>query len=198
MNLYLYGHEHVTQPSYPLVESAEGLLREIKQMEAFMIRQGLFGLAAPQVGILKQLVLVRLGATTFLSLINPVIKGMYGAEYEERERCISCPPYDNSCRVSRIQIIEVWHSCVQQLDYTEKARFKGEIARIIQHEIDHLEGTFFFHRASIREKNKVIERFSQWQKQKLTQEKRIKHGDDTSSLRNSTQAKSSKADICPV
>lgn len=195
MKLYFYGHEHVSQPCYPRVESAEGLSLISGQMIAMMKRHGLRGLAAPQVGILKQLVMVKLESGAFLELINPTVTGMYGSEFEMPESCISCPPRDNGCKVARIQIIEVKASVVTNLSEVMFLRFKGEDARIIQHEVDHLDGTFFFHRASIKDKTNVIQRFNTWKHQwKLTNEKE-NHGNDSS---NSTKAKDPKTNNVPT
>jgi peptide deformylase len=164
-------------------------------MIAMMKRHGLKGLAAPQVGILKQLVVVRTEGDQFIELVNPIIKGMYGSEFQMPETCISCPPRDNGCMVARMQIIELVVSPVQNLESIEQLRFKGDIARVIQHEIDHLDGTFFFHRASIKDKTAVINRFNNWRHQwKVTNQKET-HGNDSDST---TQDQAAKADGIPI
>lgn len=165
MKLYFYGHENVSQPAYPRVESTEGLAESIAQMTAMMIRHGLNGLAAPQVGMLQQLVVVKLKDDSIVELVNPRITKMYGPEYEMLEHCISCPPYENSCKVSRIQVVHVLSASARSLDDIGEYKFKGNDARVVQHEIDHLEGTFFFDRASNKDKTTVLHCYRAWKTQ---------------------------------
>jgi peptide deformylase len=99
---------------------------------------------------------------TLVDLVNPYILRMYGAEYRHFETCISCPPPDNNCKVDRMQIIEVMAGTVENPGLEREWRFKGIDSRVVQHEIDHLSGTFFFDRANLNDRAKVIERFQQW------------------------------------
>ena len=162
MKLYFYGHEMVSQPKYPRVESTEGLALAKAEMVAFMERHKLQGLSAPQVGIMLQMVVVRLEGGAYLDLINPLITRMQGAETEELESCISCPPEHNVCKVSRMQIIQVRAGNIYDIENLADMRFKGHDSRVIQHELDHLEGTFFFSRASTRDRNLVERKFKDW------------------------------------
>lgn len=162
MKLYFYGHEMVSQPKYPRVESTEGLALVKAQMIAVMERHQLRGLAAPQVGIMLQMAVVKLEGGSYLDLINPQITRMQGVETEELENCISCPPENNVCKVARMQIIQVRAASIYDLDNLADMRFKGQESRIIQHEIDHLEGTFFVTRASTRDRNLVERKFKDW------------------------------------
>src|ERR1700677_4288352 len=97
----------VSQPRYPLVEKLAEVQDIRDHMVDMMVRHGYKGLAAPQIGILLQLIVVKLESGIYLDLVNPVIRRMYGAETEEIETCISCPPKDNGCKVARMQIIDV-------------------------------------------------------------------------------------------
>jgi peptide deformylase len=168
----------VSQPRYPLVEKLAEVQDIRDHMVDMMVRHGYKGLAAPQIGILLQLIVVKLESGIYLDLVNPVIRRMYGAETEEFETCVSFPPKDNGCKVARMQIIDVTASSVRNMEESEY-HFKGPIARLIQHEVDHLEGTFFFQRASIKDKVEVTQRFRDWKHQwKLTHEKE-QHGSDS-------------------
>lgn len=162
MKLYFYGHEMISQPQYPRVESTEGLALVKSQMVTVMERYKLRGLAAPQLGIMLQVIVVRLDAGTYLDLVNPQITRMQGVETEELESCISCPPDNNVCKVARMQIIQVRAASIYDLDNVSDMRFKDQESRVIQHEVDHLEGTFFFTRASTRDRNLVERKFKEW------------------------------------
>lgn len=167
MKLYFYGSELVSQPEYfpvEVVSPSEGrFIRKVEErMLAVMEQFKLRGLAAPQVGIPLRMIVVRLKNQKILTLLNPTIDRMYGHEVEYSEGCISCPPGGNSCRVARMQVIDVTGSRVERPDYEEKWQFRGQESRIIQHEVDHLTGTFFLDRASVVEKTNVLEKFHQW------------------------------------
>lgn len=111
---------------------------EIKQLLRDMIRvmhskRGA-GLAGPQVGQLKRVIVVdaRWGA---ISLVNPRIIGEKGSRME-REGCLSLP--GEHVKVRRAQEV-----VVEGLDVNGeivKISAQGLRARVFQHEIDHLDG----------------------------------------------------------
>ncbi|MBR5479617.1 MAG: peptide deformylase [Clostridia bacterium] len=96
------------------------------------------GLAAPQVGILRRVVLVINGDDGFLELINPEIIETDG-EQIEAEGCLSVPGIYGT--VSRPAYVKVR----AQDRFGEFFEVEGEelAARAFCHEIDHLNGTLF-------------------------------------------------------
>lgn len=100
------------------------------------------GLAAPQVGILKRVIVIDDREGNKLEMVNPVIKEMDGEEVQI-EGCLSLPHKQGS--VKRATHIVV--------DYYDKDNNKKTLetrdffARIIQHEIDHLNGILYSDRA---------------------------------------------------
>jgi len=102
------------------------------------------GLAAPQVGVLKRIIVVRthLENRLILGLINPkILKKSPESEVDE-EGCLSFP--DIFLKIKRAKEVEV-----EGLDIDGKKirlKTKGLMARVLQHEIDHLEGILFFNR----------------------------------------------------
>ncbi len=107
----------------------------IKNMINTIIKQKALGLSAPQIGILKRIIVV---ATKkyYLALINPVITKKEGKQDFEKEGCLSLPNvYVNIPRYKEI--------IVEALDIKgikKVIRVKGLTSRIIQHEINHLDG----------------------------------------------------------
>ncbi len=92
------------------------------------------GLAAPQVGISKRAVLVDAGGA-LLKMVNPVILSKKGrAELEEG--CLSVP--EKVVNVERAQEVSISYLDENGTRYNKT--FRGLTARIIQHEIDHLNG----------------------------------------------------------
>ncbi len=100
------------------------------------------GLAANQIGITRQIVVVDVSKEEdekkFIALINPVISESEGSVSGE-EGCLSVLEYET--KVKRFQKIKVTARDLEgkEFDFVAEDRF----ARIIQHEVDHLHGTLF-------------------------------------------------------
>ena len=103
------------------------------------------GLAAPQVGILKRLVVVDIGeeGPGPLKLINPEILERSGVQ-DGPEGCLSCPGMWGD--VKRSQYVKVKALNPEG----EEIIIEGEdfLARALQHEIDHLDGILFIDTAT--------------------------------------------------
>jgi len=169
VKLFFFGSDFLAQPDYQTIESPEPeevryLLQVEAQMLAVINQYSRPGLAAPQIGVPLRMILVRLGGGEKLTLLNPEIERMYGSETEYPEGCISCPPGGNSCGVARMQIIHVTGSSLAAPEVVREWKFTSKDARVVQHEIDHLNGTFFFDRANLVEKAHVIDRFQIWRR----------------------------------
>ncbi|MGL4606855.1 MAG: peptide deformylase [Eubacteriaceae bacterium] len=98
------------------------------------------GLAAPQIGILKKMMVIDIGEEP-LTFINPVIIHKEGESIEE-EACLSLP--EKAGKVGRPQKLVVEATDI------EGNRFQLEcedlLARAVCHEIDHLDGVLFIDR----------------------------------------------------
>lgn len=100
------------------------------------------GLAAPQVGISLRIVVIDVGDGPF-AMINPVITGRDGSQ-TGTEGCLSLP--DLHGEVTRARVVSVSFLNI----HGKKVTLQGEdlMARCIQHEIDHLDGTLFIDHAA--------------------------------------------------
>lgn len=98
------------------------------------------GLAAPQVGILKRIVVIDVGEGP-LTLINPVIISQEGESIEE-EACLSLP--EKSGEVCRPEALVVEATDIEGNSFTLEC--EGFLARAVCHELDHLEGILFMDR----------------------------------------------------
>jgi peptide deformylase len=129
-----------TQP----VQRVDAELRQVvAEMRRVMFELRGVGLAAPQVGIAKRLMLVcptgEPGGEEVV--LNPVITDATGREIEQ-EGCLSFPGIYGE--VERAKAITVRY---QDLDLRPREmRLEGFIARIFQHEGDHLDGKVFVDR----------------------------------------------------
>ena len=110
------------------------------------------GLAANQIGVLLQIIVVDIGRAegerTYTTLVNPVICDGEGCDIDE-EGCLSVIEY--TAPVKRYQSIRVIAQDLEgsPLEFTAEER----LARIIQHEVDHLHGKLFIDRISALKRN---------------------------------------------
>ncbi|KNF08738.1 peptide deformylase Def [Gottschalkia purinilytica] len=109
----------------------------VKDMIETMYKEEGVGLAAPQVGILKRVVVIDVGEGLF-TIINPEIIEEQG-EIIDYEGCLSIP--GQSGKVSRPAKIKVKYT---DIDGNEKiVEAEGFLARAFCHEIDHLDGVLY-------------------------------------------------------
>ncbi len=121
------------------------------------------GLAAPQIGVSRQITVIDLSfeknPQEKLVLINPEITFREGRQYEE-EGCLSLP--DIREKVSRAAKVRIR----AQNTRGEWYEMDGEelLARAFQHEIDHLHGVLFFSRVSMLKRDLILRRIRKLQK----------------------------------
>jgi len=103
------------------------------------------GLAAPQIGALQRVVVIRdpgrPEGRQRLDLVNPVIEETFGPDEVFEEGCLSFPGLYTD--VVRAQGIELTYSTPTSGERRLKLRDQKLLARIIQHEVDHLDGVLF-------------------------------------------------------
>jgi peptide deformylase len=105
--------------------------------ETLYAAEGRAGLAAPQVGILRRVVVMDCG-DGLIELINPEIVERSG-EQTGAEACLSYPGYFGVVqRANRVQVRSLNRS-----GETFLLEGEGFLARCLQHEIDHLDGVLF-------------------------------------------------------
>ncbi len=109
----------------------------VKDMFDTMYRANGVGLAAPQVGILKRIVVIDCGEEPYV-LINPVILETSG-EQTGFEGCLSVP--GKSGVVTRPQYVKAKAMNLRGESYILEG--EGLLARAICHECDHLEGKVY-------------------------------------------------------
>ena len=126
-------------------ESVRDLARDM--LRSMYAAKGI-GLAAPQVGVHKQLLVIDLdpenAAAAPLVLINPEI-ACFGAAIETYEEgCLSIPGvYLNVVRPATVEV-----SYRDEMGRPQRVKADGLLARCIQHEMDHLEGVLFVDRVT--------------------------------------------------
>ena len=117
------------------IEKVTDLERNLlSQMADTMYLNSGVGLAANQVGIDKQLIVVDIG-NGLIKLINPALIKKSGSTVQE-EGCLSVP--DNCIKIKRAKEITVNH--LNEDGNACRLRAEGLLARAILHEMDHLSG----------------------------------------------------------
>ncbi|MFC2821175.1 MAG: peptide deformylase [Spirochaetales bacterium] len=122
------------------------------------------GLAAPQIGVDKRFFIVGLPDGTRKEFINPEITGTSVETNPYEEGCLSLPGvYHDVVRPSKV-IIKAQDA--DGKEFTLKA--SGLLARVIQHEYDHLNGVLFIDHLSDEEKRKAINDFEKANRKKTS------------------------------
>lgn len=124
----------------------KSLAKLVSDMNDTMIKAKGVGIAAPQVGVNSRVFLAVLGSTTknpvTVPMVNPEITYFSDDEELDEEGCLSLPK----------QFAKVWRServTVKFQDLKGKSsqlKLSGLDARVVQHEVDHLNGILFIDR----------------------------------------------------
>lgn len=121
----------------------------LSQMSAVMYEGGGIGLAAPQIGISQQMIVVDIGEGLY-KLINPRIIEKQGAQ-SISEGCLSVPGV--CIKVKRAK--HIWVEAKDENNKLLKIEAKDLFACVLQHEIDHLKGKLIVDYASFLEKLRI-------------------------------------------
>lgn len=138
----LYPDPILRQPAQPVERFDEGLARLAADMVETMIQAPGIGLAAPQVGVSRRLAVVDLSVGKeegqLIYLVNPRLLEPAGSG-EDEEGCLSIPGFTE--KVSRPERLRVEAQDLAGVPFGFEA--EGLLARVINHEVDHLEGVLF-------------------------------------------------------
>jgi peptide deformylase len=130
--------------SRPVSDINKRILTLLDDMTETMRHADGVGLAAPQVGVLRRVVVIECEPGEVLELINPVIVERSGEQYEI-EGCLSVPGRQGYTH-------RPMHVKVEALNRAgEKVTLEGEglLARAFCHEIDHLDGILYIDHADM-------------------------------------------------
>lgn len=131
----------------PVCEITDGTMRLIDDMFETMYASDGVGLAAPQIGIVRQIVVIDDRDGNKFALINPEIITTEG-EQESCEGCLSLPGYRGV--VKRPEKVVVKALIPDGDEVTINA--EGFLAVVLCHEIDHLSGILYKDKATVFEK----------------------------------------------
>jgi peptide deformylase len=146
LDIHYLGDRVLRQPAKRIAKVDEQIRTTIREMLQTMYSAEGIGLAAPQVGINKQLIVIDIALDdpdqSPLVLINPTIIKSGSNLCNSEEGCLSIPGV--YLEVTRPEEIEVAYKNEQGKPCKLKA--DGLLSRAIQHEMDHLNGVMFVDR----------------------------------------------------
>lgn len=137
-----YPNPILRKKSEVVEEVNDDLKQLVEDMTETMYASHGIGLAAIQIGVLKRVIVVNVGEGRVV-LINPVIDEAEG-ETRLEEGCLCLPGV--MVEVARHEDITV--SGLNETGETVTIHANGLLARALQHEIDHLEGTLIVDKVS--------------------------------------------------
>jgi len=144
----------------PIERVDAGLLKLAENMLSTMYDAPGIGLAAPQVGILRRLIVMDPSrdeeAKQPLIMVNPVILARGSEMRTHEEGCLSIP--DVTAEIERPAMTRVGF-----IDTEGKSReqtLEGIWSTLVQHEIDHLNGVLFIDYLSRLKRDMIVKKFT--------------------------------------
>jgi len=145
LKILLYPDPHLQKVSSEVVTFEDNISTLVEDLVDTMRLSGGVGIAAPQTGILKRIIIVDVTLVNpghgLLRLLNPKIIFSSGKR-KGREGCLSIPEY--RANITRARKVRVEALTPAGEPVTIEA--KGFEAVALQHEIDHLDGILFIDR----------------------------------------------------
>lgn len=134
-----FPEERLHEPSRRVTDFATEELRSlIETMVATMRKQRGIGLAAPQIGIWSQVAVIEMKDGP-LVVINPDLTDVSKEKEDDEEGCLSVKGVYGVVRRAKRLALHAYD--IDGVPFTLKA--SGLLARVIQHEYDHLQGVLF-------------------------------------------------------
>ena len=132
-----YPHPILREKAKPVARISADIARLIKRMKELMVAANGLGLAAPQIGVSSRILIYDLQDKHGVRvMINPTILALSGEQTEPKEGCLSIPGLQGVVKRS----LELKVKYFDERNRATVRRVKALEARVIQHEIDHLDG----------------------------------------------------------
>ncbi|MEO8514226.1 MAG: peptide deformylase [Ignavibacteria bacterium] len=156
--IYTYGFDVLRKKTRKVTKIDDKFIELVGSMFNTMHKASGVGLAAPQIGSELALTVIDISRTEEkkkirtepITLINPVLRDYHG-EITLEEGCLSIPYVRGD--ITRPETIYIEY---QDLDLNKHhIELKGFLARVAQHEIDHLNGILFIDHMNKEEKKKI-------------------------------------------
>ena len=137
MKILRLGDETLRKISHPVTKIDRRTVSLLRDMAETMYAADGCGLAAPQVGILRRMVVIDVG-DGLIELINPVIVESFGEEVGV-EGCLSVPGRRGTVKRPTKVVVQALDKKGREIELTAE----GFLARAVCHELDHLDGIVY-------------------------------------------------------
>jgi peptide deformylase len=152
MEILTLGDEHLHQKAEPIRPINAQIAKLAEEMIELMREDKGVGLAGPQIGFMKRIFVIQIEGDKARVFINPSIVETSQETVKVEEGCLSIPGiWADVIRPAAIRV-QAWNE--KGRPFTMDA--DGMLARVIQHEYDHLEGILFIDRISLSRRNKIL------------------------------------------
>lgn len=155
LDIYTIGADVLRQKAVPVEHFDDALASLVESMfETMKIGKGV-GLAAPQVGLGHRLFIVQIEGDKQRVFVNPEIieTSVDLAEFEEG--CLSIPGVYADLERPREIRVQAWNERGRRFVLGAD----GFLARVIQHELDHLNGVLFTDRLPERSRDRLLKQY---------------------------------------
>jgi peptide deformylase len=148
-----YGDPVLKSRATPVDRFDDSLRTQVSRMGAIMNDALGVGLAAPQVGVSQRLLVYRVGhEAPLVALVNPEVEWSSDDEEPAEEGCLSIPGI--GVDVDRPVYVRV--TALDEFGEPRTVEASGLEARVIQHEMDHLDGVLILDRTTKEQRKEAI------------------------------------------
>jgi len=155
MQIITLGNELLRQKAEKINKVNKEIVDTAKQMLEIIKKEKGVGIAGPQIGFMKRIFVIHIEGDDERIFINPSILETSQETVKFEEGCLSVPGvYVDVVRSESVKI-QAWNE--KGKPFTLEA--SGLLARVIQHEYDHLEGVLFLDRVSELKRKKLVEKY---------------------------------------
>jgi peptide deformylase len=160
-DIVIWPHKVLISPSREVAEFGAPLEALLARMlEAVHKAEGI-GIAANQIGVDAKVALVGRGDGTFFEIVNPTVLERSEPVVLE-EGCLSVPgEWEKTPRYRKVRV-----RYQDKTGATHELAAEDRLAHVLQHEIDHLEGTVFVNHLSSLKRGLIRERMLKVQRQR--------------------------------
>jgi len=152
-SIYTYPDSILRKKAEKVIDIDDEIKSLIREMFLIMKDEGGIGLAAPQIGVSKQVIVVSLQERGFerIALVNPSIVFFSDDTDFFEEGCLSIPGVRANVVRSKKAIVKGRAKSGREVEINTE----NLLARVFQHEIDHCNGVLFIDRLLSKERKKV-------------------------------------------
>ena len=159
----LYGSKVLRRPADPVDEIDDEVRALVRDMFETMYDAKGIGLAAPQVGISRRIVVLDVegesGESNPVALVNPRLASRTTKKDKQAEGCLSVPGVEGIVQ----RPVSVVVDGMDPEGRSVRLEAEGLFARALQHEIDHLDGVLFIDRLSPLKRQLLLKKWRKLQ-----------------------------------